>query len=167
MTQLTPMQMMDILLANLAEELDRRETRGNMCLEQVYPGDSIPVDFGAESCGGIAYVQLLSSVPTTTFPAPSTTVDNCTHTLAHTMTIGIWRPAEMPREVRGRIVLPSQAQVRKETELQMDDMDAIYQAVLGARSDIDMMVLGTYTPQGPNGGALGGNWSVQVGNEEP
>lgn len=167
MTQLTPMQMMDIILGNMAAELDRRNTRDNMCIEQVYPGDSIPVDFGSESCGGIAYVQLVTTSPTASFPAPSTSPDNCTHTLAHTLQVGIWRPAEMPREVRGRIVLPSQKQVRKETELQMDDMDAIYEAILGSREDIEMMVLGQYAPQGPSGGSLGGNWTVQVGNEGP
>lgn len=161
------MQMMDILLANVVEELDRRDTRGNMCLEQVYPGDAIPVDFGSESCGGITYVQLVSSAPTATFPTPTATLDNCTHTLVHSIQMGIWRPAEMPREVRGRIVLPSRDQVRKETELQMDDMDAVYQAILASRADIELLVLGQYTPQGPTGGALGGNWTLEVGNEEP
>lgn len=43
-------------------------------------------------------------------------------------------------------------------------MRALHQAIVCC--DLDPVVLGTYTPVGPQGGLVGGYWQINVGTEE-
>lgn len=161
-------QMMDILLAELVSELRRRERLDDLCAKSLYPGVSIPGDYGVDDCGGMAWVQLQSAAPSASFPVPATDLNTCSYSLAYTVSMGVMRPITLPEEgVRGDITLPSDEQNSASTYEQLEDMDAMHQAIKRASRSIDYLILGTYNPTGPEGGVVMGSWSLTVGNEDP
>lgn len=153
-----------LILDTLTTELEESGLADDLCAKAIYPGDNTPWDYGAESCGGMAYVRLTLSVPTSSFPTPVASVDNCVYTLAHTVEIGVLRPAPMGQTFAdGSVDLPSDDDHLNAAAIQMADMEAMYRAL--KKLPVDLKVVGTYNPQGPNGGVYGGAWTVTVGRE--
>lgn len=159
-------QMMDILLAELVAELRRRDRLDDLCAKSLYPGAAVPADYGIE-CEGMAYVQMVSASPSAAFPEPSQDVTNCTYSLAYTVNVGILRGIKVPETGGRSVTLPTDEENTQSTYAQMEDMDIMHAAIRNASKDIDMLLLGQYTPEGPEGGAVVGYWSVQIGNEDP
>lgn len=158
---------MDILLDNLIKELEKNDSAKDLCAKALYPGVGIPQDYAAGSCGGMAFVQLVSASPTLEFPTPTEDVNNCTYTLAYSLVVGTIREVPVPEQGRQRIVLPSDEENTNTTYKQLGDMSAIHNAINNARDDIDLVLLGDFTSEGPEGGSLLSNWAVTVGNEDP
>jgi hypothetical protein len=158
-------QIADILLAALVVRLRNEGLDQDLCARAVYPGAMIPIDYAAESCGGMAYVRLNAVVPTTTFPAPETSPMACVATLAYTFEVGVLRPAPHIEVTNGEPEMPEDAEQNATAYSQYTDMMAIRSAVQDVREDIEYVVLGGYTPAGPDGGAVGGWWTVTLGQD--
>lgn len=162
---LGPTGLVDVLLASLVVELRKDDTLKGLCSITVFGGDSIPMDYGLESCGGMVWARLTSANPTLAFPAADTTVDSCTASLAYGVELGVIRPAPFVDEAAGRITLPTEEDQREAAILQNNDMLAMHRAYKAARDDIDLMVIGQYQPYGPQGDVMGGFWSATVGED--
>lgn len=118
------------------------------------------------SCGGgsngQAYVNLLTGFPSTNFPNPVNT-PNCIPDLAFQLEVGVLRC--YPTNSDGTPL--DVAQELEAVRLQMADMAATLAAIRccmgNADADDDMQYLvGQYTPYGPQGGVVGGVWTVYV-----
>lgn len=156
---------MDILLASLTVELRKDGTLDKLCAVTLFGGDSIPMDYGLEECGGMMWARLSGANPTLAFPAADTTSASCTATLAFGVELGVIRPAPIVEERAGRITLPSEDDQRRAALAQYVDMLAMHRAYQSARSDIDQMVIGAYQPYGPQGGVMGGTWGATIGED--
>ena len=127
------------------------------CFCGVLPGDNVAWDYG----NGMAWVRLVDAYPSTTFPAPNTTPrGSCAAMLVGTLEVGLLQCAPT---LRADGSLPTQAEQFEATRLQLAGMRAMHQAI--ACCDINLIVLGNYTPQGPQGVMVGGTWQINVGIE--
>lgn len=162
---LTARQMADILLANLVVAL-RDKGGEEVCSTAVYHGDSITLDYA--DCGGMAWVRLVSTGPSRSFPAIVSDLNACGASLAHTFELGVMRSAPLAQALLAGsgIDLPDDEENSAAASLALDDMEALWAAIQAARRDIDLLVPGSYTPVGPTGGALGGTWGVTVGDDD-
>jgi len=160
---LSAKQMMDIVLAACVVELRADGTDGNLCATAKYPGEAAPLDYA--ECGGMLWVRLVQTAPTTQFPGPETRPNVCAATLAFNLEVGLMRPAPIPENTLGDFELPTDQDHSEATDRQMDDMEAVYRGLVRASRDIEMVSIGSYTPTGPIGGTVGGLWTLTVGNE--
>jgi len=127
------------------------------CFCGVLPGDQAVWDYG----NGMAWVRLVDVYPSTTFPSANTTPrGSCSAYLAATLEVGLLQCAP-GLSATGN--LPTQADQFEATRLQLAGMRAMQQAI--ACCDLDLVVLGTYSPQGPQGNMVGGTWTINVGSE--
>lgn len=141
----------------LCETLSERGLMPGDCFCGMFPGDNAVWDYS----DGLAWVRLVDVYPSTVFPSANTTPRvSCSAMLAATLEVGLLQCAP---GMGGDGSLPTQEQQFEATRLQMAGMRAIQQAI--ACCDIELMVLGTYTPQGPQGGLVGGYWQLNVGVE--
>lgn len=157
-------EMVDIVLAALIVELRKDNVLDDLCTVSLYPGDSVPIDYA--ECGGMAWVRLLTANPSAAFPAPDVTINNCASTLAFPLEMGILRRAPLADSILdASIDLPSEEENTKSTHEQLDDVERMYRAIQRAARDIDLVVAGSYTPAGPDGGVVGGTWTLTVGSD--
>lgn len=156
-------QMLDVILAACVVELRADGTDGNLCATTKYPGEAAPLDYA--ECGGMLWVRLSTSAPTTQFPSPEQRPNVCAATLAFNVEVGLMRPSPIPEDTLGNFELPSDQDHSDATDRQLDDMEAVYRGLLRAARDIEMVSIGSYTPVGPVGGTVGGTWTLVVGNE--
>jgi hypothetical protein len=152
---------MDVLLDNLHKELIADGTAENLCAVSLFPGDSIPLDYGG--CGGIVWVRLTSAHPSAAFPASDVTLDNCAYTLAFPVEVGVYRPAPTVQMIAGKAYPPSDKQNTDAAHLLTNDMKAMHRALVKLKDELELVVLGSFTPQGPYGDLVGGTWTVSVG----
>lgn len=105
---------------------------------------------------GIAWVGLSSIFPSKSFPSPDTSTTNCPAPLAAIITVGVLRcyavkaAGESPQEMLLYM------------DKQMADMAAMRRAIVCCNGDFEDIVLGQYTPLGPQGGVYGGTWSLSI-----
>lgn len=158
-------QMLGTLLDALNNELVTDGSRADMCSCTIYPGDAVPMDYGLESCGGMAWVRLVAAGPTTAFPSASVTVDNCTYSLAYTVEMGIMRPAPIAEQFGSEVELPDDTAHFNASNRLTQDLTLMHRAIKDAKKDIPLLVLGSWTPQGPQGGTVGGTWTLTVGDD--
>jgi hypothetical protein len=163
---MTLREMLTVLLQELSAGLDDAGLLKSMCAVTVYPGTAVPVDYvGGEGCGSMAWVRHISANPTVRFPSADVSVDNCAYSLAHIVEVGIVRPSPIPESDGSTIELPDDvAHFNSAMEL-ADDMILMKDAIQRAAKSIDFLILGSYVPVGPEGGAVGGTWTVTVGDD--
>lgn len=138
----------------LCEEIAKRNLP-EVCMCSVLPGDSVALDYAEQ---GQAWVRLVMGYPTTTFPDQDQTLSNCGRPLAYQIEMGLMRCAPMLAEDG----TPPDAQEQFEaTRLQWADMEAMRQAIRCCYPDD--AVLSQYTPYGPEGGLVGGTWTLYIG----
>jgi hypothetical protein len=160
-------EMLAIVLEELTDVLKDADQYDSMCAVTVYPGIAVPVDYvGGDECGGMAWVRHVSSNPTSRFPNADITVDNCAYSLAHTMEVGIVRPSPIPESDGSTVDLPDDAAHMDSAFDIADDMMLMKLAIQNAAKTIDFVILGSYSPLGPEGGAVGGTWSLVVGDDD-
>lgn len=162
MAQVSPLTVMSMVLDSLNEELRKAGTRDSLCEVALVHGDMVVVDYA--DCGGMAYVRLVSANPTSTFPNPAA-AGTCAHDLAFPMEVGIMRQAPGMGEGMREPVVPDADDHLKATSLALEDMEVMRRALRTVEREVEQFVLGSYTPIGPAGGALGGVWSFTAGNE--
>lgn len=161
---MTLKQMLAELHECLNAEIKARGEQGRYCTVAIQPGNAVVFDFGDEDCLGMAWVRLVSANPTATFPSPATGLNNCALTLAYTVEMGIIGPAPQVDEQLNTIVLPSEEELFDTAMRQADELQMMYDAI--RKADIPEKIIGDYVPQGPDGGVLGGTWTVIVGGDD-
>jgi hypothetical protein len=159
-------QMLAVLLEALVAELREADLLDSMCTVTAYPGNGVPVDYaGGDECGGMAWVRHVSSSPSVRFPSADLSLDNCHSTLAHIMEVGLIRPAPIPDSDGSNIELPDPMDHLNSALDLADDLTVMQKAIARAAKSIDFVILGSYTPVGPEGGTVGGTWSLTVGED--
>lgn len=149
----------------LNQELEADGTRESLCEMMLLHGESLILDYGSESCGGMGWLRLVSANPTASFPNAAQ-AGSCVSDLAFTAEMGIIRPAPLPETTfNKKLVLPSADQQAAATSLALDDMAAMRRALKALEAEMENFVLGAYTPIGPQDGTTGGTWSFTVGEE--
>lgn len=162
----TPMETMGKVLDALLEELRRDGTDKDLCSKTIMPGDVTIADYGAESCGGMAWLRLINANTTVSFPTSDVTVNNCTHLLAFNAELGVLRPAKLPdNNGVNEFDLPSDTEQWDEADLQLKDMAAMHRALKKVGQEMDDFIIRAYAPNGPDGGVVGGIWSFVFGEE--
>jgi hypothetical protein len=153
----------------LTEELEKRGLPP-ACWNGLKSG-AVPA-FDPCACGpksGEAYVRLATGYPSSRFPQPDASKVNCIPPMAFQLEVGIIRCYPTQADA-APLSVSAELNV---TRLQLADMAAILGAIrccLGAQDtdpDEFSYVLGTYTPYGPQGGVVGGWWSVYVTQGKP
>lgn len=158
-------EMMAALLEALTAEIRAAGKEDDFCAVTIYPGTAVPVDFGPESdCRGTAWVRLAGANPSVSFPAADNRVNNCSYSLAYTVEMGMVGPAPVLEDSLGRFTVPDDVEQFEASMRMMDELEMMHRAIKAA--GIDQMVLGDWTPQGPEGGVMGGLWTMQIGGDE-
>jgi len=105
---------------------------------------------------GVAWVRLVQAFPSTSFPSPVPGVRSCLAPLVAEVEVGVMRcfPAAKAGDS------PTETQQWEQAMLQQADMAAMYRAIQCCYGKFDEFGIGTYTPQGPEGGFVGGSWQV-------
>lgn len=157
--------MLAALLESLTREIRAAGKEEDYCSLTVQPGNAVVFDFGPESgCGGMGWVRLVSANPTVSFPAADTGVNNCAYSLAYTVEMGLLGPAPVLTDRLNNFVLPDDVELFEAAARQSAELELMYRAIRSA--GIPQLVLGDYAPQGPDGGVMGGLWTMQVGGDD-
>lgn len=157
------------LLACLCFELNSRPNPPQICC--LRGGEAVIQDAGIlldECCKGQAYVRIVGVSPTghggeAPFPSPSTDfpVTGCGVPAWNlVLEVGVFRCAPT-----GSANLPATcAAWNTAVALQQQDMVAVKAAIccLIATLDPQSVAIGTWEPQGPDGGCLGSTWQITV-----
>ena len=160
---MSPEQMLAELLEQLSAQIRAKGREDRYCSVTIQPGNAVVFDF-AEECSGTAWVRLVSANPTVAFPAADTNLNTCAYTLAFNVEVGMLGPAPMIDESMGQYILPSDTELFDASMRQMEEMQMMHEAL--RRADIPQKIIGDYSPQGPEGGVLGGIWTVVVGGDD-
>jgi len=153
------------------------------CLELAIAARNLPApcvvapmigDLTLDYCGecsengcGQAWVRLVDTFPSVSFPTPDQSVNNCGTLWAATLEIGIVRckPLGTSTGIRG-YAPPSTTQLLDALRVQTADMRAMREAVqcCFATGDTPYMIQ-QYQPGTPDGDCLGGIFNVIIGQE--
>lgn len=129
-----------------------------VCICTPFPGEDIATDYVTEDAG-MAWVRLVSAYPSTAFPSPNAEA-TCTSPLAFEIELGVAYCAPIGDSDGSA---PTFADQFESVETQLAAMAAMRVAMQccfpGNRIDV---VLGQYTPMGPQGAVVGGVWSLFV-----
>lgn len=106
---------------------------------------------------GYAWVGVDSIVPSKSFPVQDSSPSNCPSPLVVNVTVGVLRCYAV------KVTGESPEDMLKWMDMQMADMAAMRRAILCCASAHDDVMLGLYTPMGPEGGVYGGSWTVSLG----
>lgn len=161
---MTPEEMLAELLERLSEQIRNKELQDRYCSITIQPGNQVVFDFGDDDCLGMAWVRLVTANPTVAFPAADTSLNNCVHTLAYTVEVGIIGPAPQIDTTLNEFILPTDVELFDASMRQMEEMRMMYDAIRNA--DIPEKIVGDYTPVGPEGGVMGGTWAVVIGGDD-
>lgn len=156
-----PGLMMDLAACLCNELTPAGKSDPGLCFCGVLPGDSIAADVGfecGESCG-MAWVRMETAYPATNVGIPDADENTCGNFLGADLEIGVLRCIELPSGLE----VPDAAELESVTAFQVGDMLAMRRAVkcCPALDDVEYL-LGTYLPLGPEGGVVGGIWTVSV-----
>lgn len=153
------------LLESLTAQIRAKGKEDEYCSITIQPGAAVAVDFGPEStCAGMAWVRLVGVSPTAVFPHADVTLNSCAHTLAYTVEVAMYGPAPVMTDRLNNFVLPTDVEQFEAAMRQASEMKMMYDAIKAAA--IPQLVLGDYTPQGPEGGTIGGTWTAVIGGDE-
>lgn len=152
--------MVETLAACLCGEVCESDLPG-VCFCGVLPGSSVALDY-VNSCTdatcGMAWVRLVSATPGGLSSDLLTQTNNCETGLRLNVEVGIVRCSPSPDDEGNP---PSAEDMLAATELQIDDMMLMRRAITCCVDSHDYL-LGSYSPFGPEGGAVGGFWTVQI-----
>lgn len=160
---MTVNQILAELLEQVSAQIRAKGRQDQYCSVTVQPGNAVVFDFGGE-CTGMAWVRLVGASPTSAFPSPETRVNACAITLAYTVEVGMVGPAPVLEDNMGNFSLPEDTELFEAAMRQAEEMQMMFDAIRAAA--IPEKVIGDYAPQGPEGGVMGGLWTVIVGGDE-
>jgi hypothetical protein len=130
-----------------------------VCICTPLPGETLATDYVSEEAG-MAWVRLESAWPSTSFPNPSASAA-CNAPLAFGLEVGLAYCAPTLQEDG---TPPAFAEQFNTTRVQLAAMAAIRRAVICCfpATRAQDVILGLYVPMGPEGGVVGGSWSISV-----
>lgn len=133
-----------------------------VCFCGVVPGEAAAADYFGNCKGvcGMAWVRLSSMYPATSVGVADISIGNCNKELGLELEVGIMRCFVLSDE-RGNP--PSAEAIKEATSLQVLDAECMVRAVAccDAISRRDFR-LSLYQPLGPEGGVVGGIWSLSM-----
>ena len=135
---------------------------GEVCWLGILPGLDVPLEFCSGECGsetcGMAWVRLSQTYPSTTFPDQDVAAGNCRKPIAHTIEVGVARCLPV-MDTDGSF--PAPEDFLDVTLSLTDDIEALRYAIACCFGST-RHTLGAWTPFGPDGGCVGGTWTVTV-----
>lgn len=151
------------VLVELATRLEAELTASEIPVPgflALMPGVEVPRDFADGECDGQGWVRLSSVYPSTNFPEPDVTPARTWTQLGFDIEVGISRCLPTLDENNEP---PTVAQNLAAVALQLADMAAMRRAICKTMVTLKRdFVLGSYTPEGPDGGTVGGYWPTSV-----
>ncbi len=134
---------------------------GPVCWCGIYPGASVSWDSCGVECDdpdtcGMAYVRPATSFPYESFPFPALD-DTCQAPVGFEVEIGILRCFPTAEEDGS---LPSPEVITSTAIDVLQDQWALHKAIRCCEFEEGKVVLGQWTPVGPQGGCVGGHWSA-------
>ena len=131
------------------------------CFCGVVAGAAVPIDYTGSCTGkqGMAWVRLASVAPMVVYSDTGSPIQ-CSMPLTATIEVGVVRLAPT---LNSRGEPPTVEQQLVAAELTTNDMSAAHSAIACcfAPNSRDVRVL-TWNPMGPEGGAVGGAWNIEV-----
>lgn len=124
----------------------------------VLPGNTVAIDYVTGQSGAMAWARVANVFPSMSFPTQDYTVEKVI-VLATQVEFGILRAAVMPDTGEA----PTPEEQFEMARLQLADMRLLLQLACAYAGDDIPMLLGNYTPTGPEGGVVGGAWLVTFG----
>lgn len=129
------------------------------CLCGILPGEQVDASY-VNSKEGMAWVRLAGGYPYNVFPNASLNGTTCAMPLAFELEVGALWCAPVG-DSRGNP--PTMEAQFATTEIQVAAMAAMHRAIICCMpTERATAALGLYTPAGPEGGVVGGTWSVVV-----
>lgn len=146
------------LLESLTAQIRAAGKEEDYCSITVQPGNAVSFDFGPESgCGGIAWTRLVAS-------APATGRNGCVMWLVHTIEVGMVGPVPGLEYTLGEYTVPDDAELFDAAKRQSDELTMMFEALKG--SGLRGLEIGDYAPSGPEGGVMGGYFTVTVDGDD-
>jgi hypothetical protein len=154
----------DELLASLAECLCAAVCEGDNpepCFCGVMPGENWIAEYAGDcrdKCGS-AWVRLGAAYPSVTAGEADTRPHNCGASIGVDIEVGIVRCAPVPNSV-GEV---DPAKVLASAQQQAEDILTMWRAISCCPEVTKRdYILGQYSPVGPQGGLMGGIWTLAV-----
>lgn len=130
------------------------------CLCGVMPGEIVDASYVSES-EGMAWVRLAGAYPYSAFPVADLTGNPCVMPLGFELEVGSLWCAPVASSSRG--APPSMESQFETAEIQVAAMAAMHRAIVCCMpSERATSALGAYTPIGPEGGTVGGIWTLYL-----
>lgn len=147
------------LLEALTAQVRAAGKEEDYCSLTVQPGSAVSFDFGPESgCGGIAWTRLVAA-------SPALNGNRCIAWMTYTIEVGMVGPVPgLDYSEIGGYEVPSDEELFDASSRQSDEMQMMIRALNTV--DIDSLTIGDYTPSGPEGGVLGGFFTVTVDSDD-
>jgi hypothetical protein len=152
---MSPISILAALLEALTAQIRAAGKEDDYCSITVQPGTAIAFDFGPESgCGGIAWTRLVAS-------SPAVGSNGCIMWMTHTIEVGMAGPVPgLEYTEIGGYSVPTDEELFDAASRQSDEMMMLVAALNAA--DVEGLTIGDYAPSGPEGGVLGGYFTVTV-----
>lgn len=154
--------------ADLFDELGAADaTVTAPCAVMVVSGAAAALDRGldeSDGCCGQLWTRLVTLYPSRAFPEADPVPSPDVLSWAVTIEVGLARPAPVIAEVDGSAVIPSAAQEQDAAAVALVDAAVLREALLGRYADAEdvAVLLGAYTPFGPDGGIVGGSFTATI-----
>lgn len=137
------------------------------CFSGPLPGAGIESELlTANECGAMGFIRLANVYPTNGFPALDEGGGTCESQLAATIEVGLHRIAPTPNR-KGLIPKTEWFEAARHTA---SDMAALRRAIKCCIKDFEEetrqdlpFALGTWDAVGPEGGVVGGSWTIVIG----
>lgn len=149
------------LAACLEEEIEKRGLP-KPGFSGVLPGAAALLEYAggdSEDCSGQSWTRLVNEFASTNFPEPDV-LAQCAMPMAFQIEVGVMRCIGVGDDAGNPLTMAEQLAA---TRLQLADMNAARVAIQCCVNKMDLQyALGEYTPYGPDGGVVGGFWTVTV-----
>jgi len=154
----TPIQILAELLEALTAQIRAAGKEDDYCSITVQPGNAVSFDFGPESgCGGIAWTRLVAS-------SPAVGANGCVMWLVHTIEVGMVGPVPGLEYTLGEYSVPEDTELFDAAQRQSDELVMLFTAL--KNSGVEGLTIGDYAPSGPEGGVMGGYFTVTVDGDD-
>lgn len=147
-----------VLGACLCEQI-RADGLPETCFCGIVPGEAAVAAYAgdcAKKCG-MAWVRMGAVYPASGVGIANEEPKNCGSGIGYGVEVGILRCAHTGTAEQ----MPTPAEQMMDAQLQVADMLAMRRAVACCPGSTDW-ILGIYTPTGPQGGLVGGFWSLEM-----
>jgi hypothetical protein len=129
------------------------------CFCGVVPGTGMVYGYLGDNCEqGVAWVRLEMAYPANAVGQMAIVEGNCESSLGADVEVGILRPMPVGDEFGN---LPSGEIITGIAGLQIADAITMRKAI-SCCSHAEEWILGGYTPLGPEGGVVGGAWTINM-----